>query len=170
MQTASGYDVAWKIVGSNQYTIWSTDRNGNYITNLVGAVSGNSAALESFETLFNQDLNGDGTIGVVTTVIRTDGSTNLATEGNQYFLNNGGSNIAIELNGTGIVVGQLGGWTPIGAVQTASGYDVAWQLSGTNQYTIWSTDSNGNYTANLVGAISGNSTTLESCETIFNQI
>ena len=169
VQTASGYDVAWKMIGSNQYTIWSTDRNGNYTANLVGAVSGNSAALESFETLFNQDLNGDGTIGVVTTVIRTDGSTSLATEGNQYFLKNGGANVAIELAGSGILVGQLGGWTPIGAVQTASGYDVAWQLSGSNEFTIWSTDSNGNYTANLVGAVSGNSAALELYETLFNQ-
>jgi hypothetical protein len=44
--------------------VWSTDSNGNYASNLIGLVPGNSTALESFETLFNQDLNGDGTIGV----------------------------------------------------------------------------------------------------------
>ena len=32
------------------------------------------------------------------------------------------------------------------AVQTASGYDVAWKNAGTSQYTVWTTDSNGNYT------------------------
>ena len=65
--------------------------------------------------------------------------------------------------------GCQGAWTPIGAVQTASGYDVAWQLTGTYNYTIWSTDRNGNYTANLVGVVSGNSAALESFETLFNQ-
>ena len=61
-------------------------------------------------------------------------------------------------------MGQLGGWTPIGAVQTASGYDVAWQMIGADQFTIWSTDSNGNYIANLVGAVSGSSAALEAFE------
>ena len=67
------------------------------------------------------------------------------------------------------MAGQLGGWTPIGAVQTASGYDVAWELAGADKYTVWSTDSNGNYLSNLIGSVSGTSTALESLETIFNQ-
>ena len=67
-------------------------------------------------------------------------------------------------------MGQLGGWTPIGAVQTASGYDVAWQLVGTNEYTIWSTDSNGNYIDEpRRHACRETATALESYETIFNQ-
>ena len=49
-------------------TVWSTDSNGNYISNIIGVVPGNSTALESLETTFNQDLNGDGVIGVVSTV------------------------------------------------------------------------------------------------------
>ena len=47
----------------------------NYITNLASGISANSAALEGFETIFHQDLNGDGSIGVTTTVIETFGST-----------------------------------------------------------------------------------------------
>ena len=27
--TASGYDVAWKATGADQYTVWSTDSSGN---------------------------------------------------------------------------------------------------------------------------------------------
>ena len=54
---------------------------------------------------------------------------------------------------------------PIGAVQTASGYDVAWEMTGANEYTVWTTDSNGNYTGNPNGgAVSGNSYALESLE------
>jgi serralysin len=55
-----GYDVAWKLAGADAYTVWATDSSGNYITNLVGTVSGASSALESFEPIFHQDLNGDG--------------------------------------------------------------------------------------------------------------
>ena len=61
---AGGYDVAWKNTATAQYTVWSTDSNGNYLSNVIGAVSGNSLALETIETTFNQDLNGDGTIGL----------------------------------------------------------------------------------------------------------
>jgi serralysin len=47
------------------YTLWSTDTNGNYISNLIGAVPGSSSVLMSSESLFQQDLNGDGQIGLV---------------------------------------------------------------------------------------------------------
>ncbi len=45
--------------------------------------------------------------------------------------------------------GEIGGWTPIGAVKTASGYDVAWKMAGANEYTVWTTDSSGNYCSSL---------------------
>ena len=59
-----GYDVAWHDTATGQYSVWSADSNGNYLSSIVGAVSGNDPALEAIETTFNQDLNGDGTIGV----------------------------------------------------------------------------------------------------------
>src|ERR1700747_1295343 len=62
-QTASGYEVALSIPGQNQYGVWYTDSSGNFVSDPIGVVSGTSAALESFETSFHQDLNGDGTIG-----------------------------------------------------------------------------------------------------------
>ena len=61
-QTASGYEVAWKIAGADQFSIWNTDSSGNYVSYSV--YSGTSTALESLETSFHQDLNGDGVIGV----------------------------------------------------------------------------------------------------------
>ena len=67
-QTATGYEVAWQLTGTNQYTVWTTDSNGNYLSN-IGVVSGTSYALELLETSFQQDLNGDGTIGPTTTVL-----------------------------------------------------------------------------------------------------
>ena len=65
MQTASGYDVAWKNTSTGQYTVWTTDGNGNYKGN-IGAVSGTSSALETLEPVFRQDLNRDGVIGLAT--------------------------------------------------------------------------------------------------------
>ena len=170
VQTASGYDVAWKQTGTNQYTVWTTDSNGNYTGNLIGAVSGNSYALESLEPIFQQDLNGDGVIGLTTTVIQTDGSTSLTEVANQFYLDgSSGSGPALQYAGADVTAGEFGAWTPIGAVQTASGYDVAWKNTATGQYTVWTTDSNGNYTGNLIGAVSGNSYALESLEPVFQQ-
>ena len=174
-QTTSGYEVAWKVAGANEYTVWTTDSHGNYSGNLIGAVSGNSYALESLETTFNQDLNGDGVIGPTTTVIQTDtnsfGSTSLTEVASQYFDldGSGGSGPALQYAGANVTAGEFGGWTPIGAVQTASGYEVAWKVAGANEYTVWTTDSHGNYSGNLIGAVSGNSYALESLETTFNQ-
>ena len=83
--------MAWKDAGAGQYTVWSTDSNGNYVSKLIGVVSGTSTALESLESTFHQDLNGDGVIGVPTTVIEAFGSTSLTEVGNNYYLYNGGT-------------------------------------------------------------------------------
>ena len=64
-KTATGYEVAWKVAGADQYTVWNADSNGNYVSSLVGVVSGSNPAFEALETSFQQDLNNDGTIGVV---------------------------------------------------------------------------------------------------------
>ena len=67
-KTATGYEVAWKAMGTDQYTVWNTDNNGNYISD-IGVVSGNSPLLQAFETSFHQDLNGDGRISPPATVL-----------------------------------------------------------------------------------------------------
>ena len=61
-QTSSGYEVAWQIPGRNQFSIWTTDSSGNFVS--FSGMSGTSTALESLETSFHQDLNGDGVIGI----------------------------------------------------------------------------------------------------------
>ena len=174
VQTASGYDIAWMLPGANQYTVWSTDSNGNYQSNIIAPVPGNSLALESLELTFNQDLNGDGVIGPTKTVIQTDtnpyGSISLVEVANTYDLEgSSGSGPELKYAGAAVTAGEFGGWVPIGAVQTASGYDIAWMLPGANQYTAWSTDSNGNYQSNIFSPVSANSLALESLELTFNQ-
>ena len=180
VQTATGYDVVWSIPGANDYTAWSTDSSGNYITNIIGAVPGTSPALESLELTFNQDLNGDGIIGPASTappsatVIQTDsnsfGTTSLVEVGDNYFFYPGGGSSGPELSEGGVpIAAPLGPWAPIGAVQTATGYDVVWSIPGANDYTAWSTDSSGNYITNIIGAVPGTSPALESLELTFNQ-
>jgi hypothetical protein len=169
VQVAGGYDVAWHDSSSGLYTIWSTDANGNYLSNLIGAVSGNSTALETYETTFNQDLNGDGTIGVPQVVIHNDGTTNFVEVGNSFFLDpaSGGTGPELHYDGSVVTAGEFGTWTPIGAVQVTGGYDVAWHDPSSGLYTIWNTDANGNYMSNLIGAVAGNSAAFESYETVF---
>jgi len=88
---------------------------------------------------------GPGTI--TKTVIHTDGSTSLAEGSNQlYYLDNSsGVGPELQYGGADVVAGEFGGWVPIGAVQTTGGYEVAWSLPSANQYSIWTTDSNGNF-------------------------
>jgi hypothetical protein len=168
-QTASGYEVAWKVDGADNYTVWYTDSNGNYLLSAFDSASGTSSALESFETSFQQDLNGDGVIA-----IEAFGSTSLLESGNNYFLQpNGGSAVELSYAGAPVVAGQFdqfgGHWVPIGAEQTATGYEVAWKVAGADNYTIWYTDSSGNYLSSAFDSASGTSSALESFETSFQQ-
>jgi 20S proteasome alpha/beta subunit len=173
-QTASGYEVAWKVTGADQYTVWSTDNNGNYVSSAFAFASGTSAALQSFEPSFQQDLNGDGSIGLPAppppTIIEAFGSTSLVASGSNYFLDPvGGSAVELSYGGSPVVAGQFGQWAPIGAEQTASGYEVAWKVTGADQYTVWSTDNNGNYVSSAFASASGTSAALQSFETSFQQ-
>ena len=148
-QTASGYVVAWKVIGADQFEVWNTDNSGNFVTT-SDVVSGTSAVLESFETSFQQDLNGDGSIGLQTTVIEEIGSTRLEQHGSNYFLYpNSGPAVELSFGGALVEAGQFdafgGPWALIGAEQTASGYVVAWKVIGANQFEVWNTDNSGNF-------------------------
>ncbi|MDI1267018.1 MAG: M10 family metallopeptidase C-terminal domain-containing protein [bacterium] len=173
-QVGSGYQVAWKISGADNYSIWSTDSSGNYISNLIGGVSGTSATFENFESSFHQDLNGDGIIGVpvsLGTVLEAQGATSLVKSGGNFYLNNISSGVGptLKYGGSAFVDGQFGGWTPIAAEQAGSGYQVAWKMGSADNYSVWSTDSSGNYVSNVIGGVSGTSVTFENYETSFQQ-
>ena len=120
---------------------------------------------------FHQDLNGDGQIGLAATVIESSGSTSLTEIGNNFYLyDSTGSGPSLKFRGADFVAGQFGAAdAPIGAEQTASGYEVAWKITGADQYTVWNTDSNGNYVSNIVGAGVGNQHCAGIVETSFHQ-
>ena len=172
VQTANGYEVAVQYGTTNQYTVWNVSSSGAILSN-SGVLAGNSLAFEMQELAFNQDLNGDGMIGPLKTLVQTDtgafGSTSLTEVGNEYFLyNSGGTGPALTTVGAPLVVGQLGAWAPIGAVQTANGYEVAVQYGTTNQYTVWNVSSSGAILTDD-GLLTGNNLTLEMQELVFNQ-
>jgi serralysin len=76
-QMANGYSVWWQYGTSDRFVQWTTDLAGNWVSN--GAFLTHSRyALQADETTFHQDLNGDGTIGVVSSEIETVGNTKLA--------------------------------------------------------------------------------------------
>ncbi len=170
-KTTSGYDVAWKDSVTGLYSAWATDNNGNYVSNLLGQVAGSDATLKALETIFRQDLNSDGTIGIPTTTIESYGATRLSVAGGTYHLDaiSSGTGPVLKLSGTAVVSGQNGTWAPIAAEKTTSGYDVAWKDSATGLYSAWATDNDGNYVSNLLGQVAGSDATLKSLETILQQ-
>ncbi|UPJ51940.1 M10 family metallopeptidase C-terminal domain-containing protein [Bradyrhizobium sp. 200] len=172
--TASGYEVAWYNAATNQYTFWYTDSSGKFVTNPTGPVAANSSTVQSFESSFHQDLNGDGVIGtpvVPPTVVEALGATSLVQSGGNYYLNpvGGGTGPVLQFQGAVVSVGQFAGWTTIGAEATASGYEVAWYSAATNQYTFWYTDSSGKFVTNPTGPVAANSSTVQSFESSFQQ-
>ena len=103
-------------------------------------------------------------------MIESFGSTSLTLAGSTFYLDDSnGSGPSLKQGGVACVAGVLDGWTPIGVEQTAGGFEVAWKKVGADQYTMWMTDSNGNFRSNPVGVVSGSSTTLKSLEASFHQ-
>ncbi|QPF90257.1 Ig-like domain-containing protein [Bradyrhizobium commune] len=194
--TSSGFDVAWKNIITGAYTVWTTDSNGNFTSNLLSNVSGTSASLQSIETLFQQDLNGDGVIGshsatssgisgaavnagtadtsgttsgTTAGLLESAGTTSLTQSGNYLHLSSGSTEVVLKSGGAAYAMGPTSTWTAIGAEATSSGYDVAWKNIYTGAYTVWATDSNGNFTSNLLSNVSGTGDALKAIETVMHQ-
>src|SRR5262249_45133675 len=151
------------------YLVWNTDNSGNFIS-MTNVMSGSSTALESLESSFHQDLNGDGQIGVVTTVIESNGATSLTEIGDHYYLYDSTSaGPSFKMIGAGDYVARMSGtWSPIGAEKTSTGYEVAWKLAGTDSYLVWNTDNNVNFIS-LPSATFFPYTTLFRSESSFHQ-
>ena len=167
-QTANGYQVAWKVDGADLFNVWYTDGNGNY-QSYTPVVTGSSAALKSFETSFQQDLNGDGVVGGSPTgvVIEAFGATSLVLADNTYHFGSAGGP-ELKYNGTAVVFGQFDSAVPIAVEKTANGYQVVWKVSGADLFNVWYTDGNGNYQS-YTPVVSGNSAALKSFEASLQQ-
>ena len=151
-QTGSGYEVAWKVAGQDQYTVWNTDTQRQLCRATRSAsVSGSRCALEALETSFHQDLNGDGTIGIsATTSIEAFGSTSLVQIGIELLPGSGR-----RRHRTGVEVWRRRRWSPGSSAagrrsarsRPAAATRSPGRVPGQDQYTVWNTDSSGNYVA-----------------------
>ena len=83
----------------------------------------------------------------VTRTIEASGSTSLVEVGNNYFLDaiSTGTGPELKYGGAAVVAGQFRPWTLVAAEQTAGGYEVAFKDAADNLFSIWNTDSNGNF-------------------------
>jgi serralysin len=176
VQTGDGYEVAWVVPGANEYEVWDTESNGDYTSAATGILSGANPELEAVETYFGEDFPGVTSSGAgppaSTTTIATNGTTTLTQVGNLFELNpaGGGAGPLLQLNGDLVTAGQFAaGWTPVGAVETGDGYEVAFSVPGANEYAVWDTDSNGDYTSAATGILSGANPELEAVEAYFGE-
>src|SRR5437899_2477754 len=168
-QESSAVEIASKVQGGDQYTVWSTDPNGNYLSSVVGVVSGSNTSLESLETTSPHVFNPVGITALTplpTTAIESSGATSLVQVGTNYFLDPvaGGTGPELKYGGNAVTAGHFCGWTPIRPEQNSFPTRRSSDLQGGDQYTVWSTDPNGNYLSNVVGVVSGSNASLESLE------
>jgi len=79
------------------------------------------------------DVLGFSISAPVATVIEANGVTSLTEVGNNFYLYSSGSGPSLKYSGADVVAGQFGTWVPISAEKTASGYEVAWHNTSTDQ-------------------------------------
>jgi hypothetical protein len=119
-QISGGYEIALKSAATGQYTIWNTDSSGNVTYDPSGVMSGNSTALETYETSFHQDLNGDGVIGQV---VQAGGTLELtgADTGSVKF---NGTTGTLILDHSSLFSGQLLNFTGDGNLSSSDQVDL----------------------------------------------
>ena len=163
----SGSDTA---VYSGSSTNYQVTQNADGSWTVVDLRSGSPDGTDTLRNIEYLQFN-DQTVGPVTTEIESAGSTSLVAVGTTFFLDSisTGMGPSVKFAGAEVVAGNFFGWTPIGAEQTASGYQIAWKLTGVDQYAVWNADSNGNYVSDAIDHVSGASTALQSFETSFHQ-
>ena len=158
-KTSTGYQVAWKQAGVDQYSIWTTDNTGNYVSSTT--MTGSSSALKTAEPLFHQDLNGDGQIGDTAlpppppppptgTAIELNGATSLTAVGTNYYLyDSTDSGPSLKSRGADMWRVSSAAGRRLGPRRRRAA--TRWPGRSRRQYSIWNTDSSGNYVSLIVG-------------------
>ncbi|MFK4580273.1 M10 family metallopeptidase C-terminal domain-containing protein [Bradyrhizobium ottawaense] len=174
-----GYDVVWKNSANAHYSVWSTDSSGNFLTTLAAApeVLGTDASLQALEPTLHQDLNGDGTTGVPVVsgvTVEALGSTKTVLSGGNYYLTDisSGTGPTLKYAGATVIAANFGTWSVIAAEQVSGGgYDVVWKNSANAHYSVWSTDSTGNFQTTLAAApeVLGTDASLQALEPTLHQ-
>ncbi|HEY8336116.1 MAG TPA: M10 family metallopeptidase C-terminal domain-containing protein [Tardiphaga sp.] len=142
------------------------------VTVLQGDTNGDRVADFAIDLTGNIALTSSDLIGIVSlpVVIETSGVTRLTQFNDHFFLYDSvGAGPSLKISGADVLASQIGGLSLIGAEQTAGGYEVAWKFISNGQYTVWNTDSSGNYTSGAIGMVPGSSSALQSLEPSFHQ-
>ncbi|MFO1081749.1 MAG: hypothetical protein U1E23_14105 [Reyranellaceae bacterium] len=170
-QFGTGYQVVLKNGSADQYVIWNVSESGDFLGQASALMTGSNLQLMAAETSFQQDLNGDGTIGLPAwTVIELSGTTALGRTNGVYLVQPAaGRAVLLEYQGDLVMEGMFGAWMPIGVEATSEGFEVAWKVAGADQYAVWVTDAQGRYVRNLLGAVDGADPTLQALEATFQQ-
>jgi serralysin len=104
-----------------------------------------------------------------TVTIESYGSTSLTQVGTHFYLyNSAGSGPSLKVNNADVTAGQYGNWTPLGAEQTATGYEVVWKNSTADQYIVWNTNSSGNWVSQSA-TVNGANSVVTTAETVLHQ-
>jgi serralysin len=96
----------------------------------------------------------------------------LVLSAGNYNLNptTGGTGPVLKNGGAPVIAGNYGAWSPVAAEQVSGGgYDVAWKNASTGYFSIWSTDSNGNFVSTLTPEVPGTDSRLKAFEPVFHQ-
>ncbi|MGY3507752.1 Ig-like domain-containing protein [Bradyrhizobium lupini] len=167
------YTSAALAVGAHSLTAKATDVAGN--TSAASSVVTASITSTSPTAPTSPTSPTSPTAG---TVIESAGATRLVESGDKFYLNaSTGTGPTLKNHGVDFIDGSDHTWAPIGAEQTATGYQIVWKEASTGQYTAWNTDNNGNYVSHVGaltdstsgGTVSGTSSALKSLETTFHQ-
>ncbi len=170
LSNAGGYEVMFN--SATGFIGLEFDTSGNFLSADTALLAGSSTALESLETEFATDLNGDGLVGLPQSAIQTDNGTTLTLVAfSSYYLYDAqGSGPELQVNSVPVSSGQLGTINPIGAVAvTGGGYEVAFKDTASDTYIVWAVNSAGNYTSLVTGPVTGQDFSLEQLEPVFGQ-
>ncbi|NOD52795.1 hypothetical protein GS635_14195, partial [Ruegeria sp. HKCCD5851] len=136
----SGFRVLWRKT-DGKYSEWTVDANGQHVS---GKVVSNVVDVEAF---YNVDLNGDNTIGHVTTAIESNGASTLgSTTRGVYVIDD-----TIDLTRKGADAGpnSYPGWQALQAEADGSGFRVLWQKTD-GKYSEWIVDAAGQFVSGKV--------------------
>ncbi|MBI5318632.1 M10 family metallopeptidase C-terminal domain-containing protein, partial [Bradyrhizobium sp.] len=144
------------------------------ITTLRGDINGDGVADFAIDLTGNIALSASVILGaqtapVTSVTIESLGVTKLVLTVSTYYFNPvaGGTGPTLKYGGATYVDAQP--WAVIGVEQTSSGYQVAWFNSASSVYTIWNTDTNGNFVSRPLANASASSSALQSIEVSFQQ-
>jgi Ca2+-binding RTX toxin-like protein len=125
----AGWEVIGaEIVGTDVNAMWKSSGGIYWLssnTNTGGIISD----VVAYETSFQQDFNGDGTIGA-TTLIEQAGTTRLSINSSNYYVaNNGTGDVVITYGGNPVATNSFAGWRIIGAEIVGAEVKAMWQYT-----------------------------------------